>query len=313
MADDSPPSTNLGPLPTDFSLPRDCATKLTEIYQVFTSEPGWYYLCQGPVEQTICYPSAYKSATSQFYSPARCPTGFTSACGWTNAVGTVTETAVQCCPTLGEFTCQSENSYGWEETLGCTIEKDKATTTTWTLTQVAGGESTVTTSTGPIGGINAYSIQVRYQSTDFASSTTSTSSTINPTPNTFASKTTGSTTSTTPYPPAAQDHSDNESEGGLRGGVIAGIVVGVVVGLLMIVALIWWYMRNRKRQGEPGTAYNGGKHKDTSPQVAHEMDVPRFVAPEYAAELDVPRYVPEMSTYQPQQGWEYYNNQPAQK
>ncbi|KAI1191919.1 hypothetical protein F5B17DRAFT_380115 [Nemania serpens] len=69
--------TNLGPLPTDFALPPSCAREMEEVYKVITTEPaGWYYLLQGPIDQTSCYPSGYNGNSRQYYSPARCPTGY---------------------------------------------------------------------------------------------------------------------------------------------------------------------------------------------------------------------------------------------
>lgn len=91
--------TNLGPLPTNFALAPSCSRELDDVYKVFTTSEGWYFLIQGPVDQTSCYPSGYNGNSRQYYSPARCPTGFTSACQSLNVAGTVQETVVRCCPT----------------------------------------------------------------------------------------------------------------------------------------------------------------------------------------------------------------------
>lgn len=95
--------TNLGPLPTDFTLPPNCANELDDIYLFHTSlsdqQPNAYYLLQGPLDQTTGYPDSYAANTDQYYSPGLCPTGFTAACQSANRAGTVEENVVTCCPT----------------------------------------------------------------------------------------------------------------------------------------------------------------------------------------------------------------------
>lgn len=91
--------TNLGPLPTNFAVNSNCARDLNDVYKYYTTPGSSYFLLQGPVEQTSCYPSSYTANSKQYYSPARCPTGFTSACESHNSAGTIDETVVRCCPT----------------------------------------------------------------------------------------------------------------------------------------------------------------------------------------------------------------------
>ncbi|KAI0865202.1 hypothetical protein F4860DRAFT_348000 [Xylaria cubensis] len=261
--------TNLGPLPTDFVLNSKCAGDLVDVYKYFTTSAGWYFLLQGPVEQTSCYPSGYTADSRQYYSPARCPTGFTSACQSHNVAGTVEETVVRCCPTHSSFACQTTIHYSWEKTLGCTNVQDTATTTAWTVSQVTDGITALGTSTGAIGGVNAYQIQVGFQSTDFASSTstpirTTKSSTMSPTSTPTPRLTTQSATTGAPLG-SSSDHNGGSSSSSitkdkLSGGATAGIVVGALAGLLLVAALIWVQVRKRRRQragDDPDTQQSG--------------------------------------------------------
>ncbi|KAK5628855.1 hypothetical protein RRF57_004570 [Xylaria bambusicola] len=86
--------SNLGPLPTDFLLSSHCEGTLDNVYFVDGS-----YLVQGNIDQVTCYPNGYAGKTEQYYSPARCPSGFTQACSRTNRIDVLEETIQVCCPT----------------------------------------------------------------------------------------------------------------------------------------------------------------------------------------------------------------------
>ncbi|GAW18958.1 hypothetical protein ANO14919_084420 [Xylariales sp. No.14919] len=306
--------TNLGPLPTNFAIASSCAKELDDVYKVYTSFDGWYYLLQGPVDQTSCYPSSYAANSKQYYSPARCPTGFTSACQSQNVAGTATETVLRCCPTHAKFECQTTASYGWEETLGCINPQDSSTTTVWTVTQVSSGLTALTTYTNVAGGINAYQIQVGFQSTDFASSTSTSRTT-----KAGAKPTSGTSTGGT----SSNNNSSSSSKkkgrkGGISGGAIAGIVIGAIAGFLAVVGLIWSIIRRRRRQDqdpqheEQAQEFLGTEKLDSiapsqdfqdkgapgnaaePPQVVYEM-----AAPNNAVELDAGGVRPDMNAHRP--------------
>ncbi|KAI3321983.1 hypothetical protein HD806DRAFT_151702 [Xylariaceae sp. AK1471] len=258
--------TNLGPLPTDFTVAADCASEIDDVYKVFTVSPDWYYLLQGPVEQTSCYPSDYTANSQQFYSPARCPTGFTAACSSLNSAGTVKETVVTCCPTQANFGCGKEITYVWEKTLGCRNIVDSATMVTWIVSKVSDGKTSLTTSIGNIGGVNAYSLQVRYQSTDFVSTTSTTSSTTS----SISSQTPPAVHATSTSTTDKINHNDSSSadrKGGLSPGAAAGVAIGAFAGVLILVALIWLHIRHRRRQKQQ--YYD--PPKPAPPKVVHEM------------------------------------------
>ncbi|KAI0460010.1 hypothetical protein F5B21DRAFT_205602 [Xylaria acuta] len=274
--------TNLGPLPTNFAVNSNCERDLDDVYKYYTTSEGWYFLLQGPVEQTSCYPSGYTADSRQYYSPARCPTGFTSACESHNIAGTIEETVVRCCPTQSNFICQTTASYSWEQTLGCVNKQVSATTTAWTVSQVSDGLTALTTYTNVIGGVNAYQIQVGFQSTDFASSTSTSSKTTKSTTKSQTRPTTHSTT-TKASSGSSSNHGGSSSSSSssakhkqkISSGATAGIVIGALAGLLLVVALVWLTVRNRRRrQAEDGADAE-------KPNVANEMGTH-----ENAVELD---------------------------
>ena len=166
-------SWNLGPLTASQSLPESCAADLESVHKIRTTPEGYYWLQHGPLSSS-CFPSGYSALTAQYYSPARCPYGYTPACGTTNAIGTVTETIQTCCPTQYEYKCQTDPTYEWESTLGCSDGVTEGASTTWIVEDITGGFAETTTSPGLQGGLNAFSIQVRWQSDDFATTTAST-------------------------------------------------------------------------------------------------------------------------------------------
>ncbi|KAI1753634.1 hypothetical protein F4782DRAFT_497094 [Xylaria castorea] len=278
--------TNLGPLPTNFAVNSNCVPDLTDVYKYFTTSPGWYFLLQGPVEQTSCYPSGYTADSRQYYSPARCPTGFTSACQSHNVAGTIEETVVRCCPTYSDFVCQTKINYSWEKTLGCINQQETATTTVWTVSQVSNGITALSTYTNAIGGVNAYQIQVGFQSTDFASSTstssrTSDSSTVSQTPRPTAPGTTTGASSG-----SLADHGGSSSSTkhntNLSGGAIAGIIIGALAGLLLVVALVWLQVRNRRRRRQQAEDNPNRQELDAPPSAPATETIKR----ENAVELD---------------------------
>ncbi|KAI1171154.1 hypothetical protein F4777DRAFT_70745 [Nemania sp. FL0916] len=166
---------NLGPLPTDFTLPSDCTSDLSQIFFIHTSvntdDPDAWYLLQGPKEQTSCYLGSYVGNTEQYYSPARCPTGYTAPCQSIYRTGTVEETVLTCCPTQWDYSCQTHPKKAWETAQGC--KSNIGSRSQFDLYKVSSG--TTARITTPLGGgaLNAYSVQVRFQSTDFISTTSS--------------------------------------------------------------------------------------------------------------------------------------------
>ncbi|KAI1258401.1 hypothetical protein F5Y18DRAFT_444871 [Xylariaceae sp. FL1019] len=240
--------TNLGPVPTNFAIPSSCAEDLQSAYLYHMPAPaqGWW-LVQGQVEQTTCYPSGYAAlgVGQIYYSPARCPVGFTRACQTLQHVATATETIETCCPTHMVYECQLETSkvWPWQNTLGCVSELQSDGV--YTLNTVSNGFTHQVVSTLMSGnGFNAYSIQIRYQSTDFLSSTAfsstqrtqSTSSTGTP----FVPPPTGN--------PRSNDTDDTQNAYVISAGAAAGIAIASFTGFLIVIAGLWYFIRRKRQQ-----------------------------------------------------------------
>ncbi|KAI1079656.1 hypothetical protein F5B20DRAFT_543082 [Whalleya microplaca] len=216
---------NRGPLTTTFTPPNPCDTQATRIYQV--SESDQIIFAQGPVDLGSCWPNGYSSQATEYYSPGLCPSDFTPACNRTSMIGASTETIQTCCPTKYNYTCQSPGYTGWG---GCFWELPEVGWQLQSVYVVENGTTTVASNIISTGGdINALSVQVRFQSSDFSSMK----------PKETSSPTVPSTTS------SAADTSDS-GRGGLSTGARAGIGVGVAVGALIISALaVFMFLRKR--------------------------------------------------------------------
>ncbi|KAK8051789.1 hypothetical protein PG993_003174 [Apiospora rasikravindrae] len=250
---------NLGPLTAAPTLPSTCADELGQVYKIHT--PPGYYLLQGPPEGASCYPSAYAGVRSQYYSPAAsCPFGFTPACTSTEGES---ETVYTCCPTQFNYGCQSTILFEWETTLGCMIPINFYRATTWTILDVQDGRTVTSTSSGSQGGMNAFSIQVRFQSSDLITSGPfgKASWYHEPLGNSFeiiiritrAKQT--STASPTKGPSNDSNMASNtdiasasNGSGGLTAGAAAGITVGAVALFLAIASAILMTCRRRRRR-----------------------------------------------------------------
>ncbi|KAI1425921.1 hypothetical protein F5Y12DRAFT_713802 [Xylaria sp. FL1777] len=260
--------TNLGPLPTNFAVAASCSTDLGHVYKIYTSSE--FYLLQGSLQQTSCYPSGYTANSRQYYSPGQCPTGFTSACQTFSSAGTVQETIVKCCPTQASFTCQSTFAHGWEETLGCVYPQDPSTTTVWTVSQVSNGRTARETYTDFVGGIHAYQIQV-------ATTTSSTKSKSK-----TKSQTQPTTTKTSTGSGSGHGGKSSGSKSGLGAGGIAGIVIGAVAGVVAAAATpILLKMRRKLRRAPQDDDDDTQKSDPVALEKVHEK-----TAPEKPVEMD---------------------------
>ncbi|KAK8080349.1 hypothetical protein PG997_008167 [Apiospora hydei] len=258
---------NLGPLTAAPTLPSTCADELDQVYKINTY-PG-YYLLQGPPEAALCYPSAYAGVRSHYYYPAAsCPFGFTPACTSTNGES---ETIYTCCPTQFDFICQSTNFYQWETTLGCTIPINSDLTTTWTMLDVQDGKTVASKSLGFQGGVNAFSIQVRFQSSDL----------ITP----------GSFEKTNRDKADFHSRTNKSIYGGLSAGAAAGIAVGAVALLLAVVGALFMMLRRRRRQKQiqPAPQIPDSYYPSPAPKYVSEVEAaPQMVyeAPNTTYELE---------------------------
>lgn len=94
--------TNLGPLTTTLTPLEGC---LQTIYgQIFTDTTTHKYHSLGRSETSDCYPSDFQVKSDAYYSPGLCPSGWKSACGSVEVLGTAAETRAKCCPS--GYSCQ---------------------------------------------------------------------------------------------------------------------------------------------------------------------------------------------------------------
>ncbi|KIM98166.1 hypothetical protein OIDMADRAFT_147639, partial [Oidiodendron maius Zn] len=154
---------SLGELTTTFIPPSSCISSFSNVYIVGSLR----YVAAGPVSTDGCFPSNYNDAQNNYYSPGICPARYTSACSSIDSIGTLTETAVICCPT--SYTCNT-NPLAFQSTLGCS---SAFATIATIMTYISDGVTLSTASSNAAdGGFNAFSVQVRFQSTDFPATTT---------------------------------------------------------------------------------------------------------------------------------------------
>ncbi|KAI0553260.1 hypothetical protein F4679DRAFT_502035 [Xylaria curta] len=281
---------SIGSLTTEFIPAASCISQGLAVvrYSSISTEGYDYYLLAGPTANS-CFPSSQFPSYGSYYSPGKCPSGYSAACTQTggNSVGNATETTVTCCPmTPYALKCNSQSVGGdWGVFADCTtststLEVDFSIIGAVPSSKLTGSSHDASGNpilTKPI--INGYGIQVRWQETDESllfSSISSTSATMsNPSEPTTASQ------------GAQSNH--------LNGGEIAGIVIGVVFGVIIILALIVriiWLKRSQRAKAEPQTTNNYTDHNGANPerQAAQTAEAPGhetpIVRPKY--ELPVP-------------------------
>ncbi|RYP92468.1 hypothetical protein DL770_001414 [Monosporascus sp. CRB-9-2] len=194
---------NLGPITTSLALPESCANELDTVYKI-----------PRPTNHTALH---------------------------TAAVVLRWDLILNIGDRQYDYQCQTTSYYPWEETLGCFNAVTSSLTTTWTVVEISGEKTASVLSEGHPGGLNAFSIQVRFQSSDFASST----STIS-----LSAERPTSTVSTGLAAETSNDSSNSNAgqNTGNAAGAAVGITVGVFVALLAIVGAIFIFMRRRRRE-----------------------------------------------------------------
>ncbi|KAI2617501.1 hypothetical protein GGR54DRAFT_209272 [Hypoxylon sp. NC1633] len=202
---------DLGPLTDTFTPASECNTVISGKVHTQTLDDGntttYKYHSLGPSATSSCYPPGFE-APSGFYSPGICPSGWESACGSIETIGSATETRAMCCP-RGYSCMPSPDATATWSTLSC-ISANIGGPLSVTVPDVSNQQSMVVELDHIL--INAAAVNVRWQRNDFfiasstsaptSSSTTSTTSTtsatpITPTTSTTSTVSTISTSSTT--------------------------------------------------------------------------------------------------------------------
>ncbi|KAF2800208.1 hypothetical protein K505DRAFT_370409 [Melanomma pulvis-pyrius CBS 109.77] len=227
---------SIGPFPVSFNPPTSCFA--TDIWRLSFPPESRTYELLGPPLRTECFPSGYNPATTAYYSPGHCPTGYTAASSTVITAGTVTETAQFCCPSGMKFSVQTyTSSVNFQHllTLMCDMGWSDVRTLTVTVSTDKGRdpETSVVTKTG--GAVNAYGIQVKFQAGDFRESMTA------------------MLTGSTPSPAQLSSSMPSPSSSGLTStqskpstGAIAGIVVGALLAFAAMLVGILLMLRWRK-------------------------------------------------------------------
>ncbi|KAI1108962.1 hypothetical protein F5Y14DRAFT_434204 [Nemania sp. NC0429] len=301
---------NLGVLTTSFTPAFDCNSYVSGlIYTQTVVENGTTntvkhkYHTLGLNNTSLCYPPYYHVGTGFYYSPAMCPSGWHAACGNFGS-GSIPETRATCCPS--GYSC---------------IDPPQETETWSTLSCISYAQSTIFVTVPdddyqvwdrvvqlqPI--INAGAINVRWQPTDFVSTTPSTSPPSTPAPASSSSSLTTPSPTTPPptKPPMTSESPPPPSRQELSTGAKIAIGVGVGGGALLILAiasaLYFLLARRRRRKGEGGvgqtsptsesdTSNNGNNNTDpTKPREAYAEAWAM-----YQAELQTAENTHEMST-----------------
>ncbi|KAL1842596.1 hypothetical protein VTJ49DRAFT_4776 [Mycothermus thermophilus] len=259
-AQDGSTMTVAGPLTTTFGAPSSCSSDAAQIYQVWSGSASSYVAGPFYTRDSDCFPSGYDPEPTKYFSPGWCPQGYTTACSSLATAGRETETAVICCPAHYTFSCPAAGRTDGPS-LGCT--------STWTdalavlaVTVVRDGEThtTPTLVSETAGGITAYGIQVRFQSTD-----------PTPTPTTQVDD---DATSSLPSVSIPTDYFiptptvSPSSSSGVSTPVAIGIGVGSAVAALLLAGAIglFFFLRwRRKKQSHPESASQS--RSDSPPPV----------------------------------------------
>ncbi|KAH6847970.1 hypothetical protein B0I37DRAFT_154932 [Chaetomium sp. MPI-CAGE-AT-0009] len=266
--------TVVGALTTTFRAPSSCTTTTPQLYQVWSESDSHYV--EGPLftSDSGCFPSGYDPAPTNYYSPGWCPYGYTTGCSSLASTGTVTETAVICCPTNFDYTCLASTSSG-QSLIECTTAWSAAEAVLG-VTVVRDGEiGTTTVVTEPSNTITAHGIQVRFKSSD-------------PTPVPKIDDPGFLVISRTPGPPLSistqltvPTHLSSSSSNGVSTPAAIGIGVGSALAALLIAGTIGLFFFLRWRR------------KGRSREISSIEDIPPPVPPKELSASPLPyRAVP---------------------
>jgi len=228
---------SLGALTTTFVPPNSCIASFSTDFKIVGFD------VMGPVSTDGCFPPNYDFATDAYYSPGFCPAGYTAGCMTPlPAKGLVaSETTVTCCPT--SYSCQPSpyNLQGSTYLCVSRIVTFIGEQLTLSGSQTVATIPTVTVTPNDNWIANAFGIQVRYQSTDFVSPITASSSSSGH--QTLSSSPDGTS------PAQSTSISTASPSGGLSTGAAAGIGVGATLGFLMLVGLVILVGCRNRRNG----------------------------------------------------------------
>ncbi|OTA98405.1 hypothetical protein M426DRAFT_258932 [Hypoxylon sp. CI-4A] len=248
----------LGPLTTQFTPGPGCNSIISGLVWTQTLGDGntsaYQYHSLGPSDTSACYPAGFETL-SAFYSPGICPSGWFSACGWVDAIGSLTETRATCCP-LGYACAQAPDPTATWSTLSCTSVAISSVSVT--VPDLSNQVSKVTVLSNIL--INAAAINIRWQRDDFIASKTDTPTSSSTSSSSLTSSSSSSSSAST-SPSAATSASESGASSQLD--VELGIGIGLGVPLLIAIGVGLWYWRR----------HSNAKKKQQS------NDIPQLVTP----------------------------------
>ncbi|RYO83159.1 hypothetical protein DL764_009499 [Monosporascus ibericus] len=267
--------SRIGALTTTFTPPAACATS-TGLYLVDCGEDCSYH-AKGPLETTSCYPDDYDpQISSGYYSPGICPSGYTEACSRAESMGTATEWAYTCCPSVesNSYSCLPTAYLEWDLTLGCQLSMSSGTFTLFDITAMElNGQMSVQSSTvGNDFRIGAHAIEVRRQATD-ASLTAATTSRPSDTSPADTSGAISGFDSNGRNSSSINGNNSTEGDGDSTGfppGVAAGIGAGGTVALLGLGVGIFFLCRRRRAKRKALSTDEG--NSNASPLMATTVE-----------------------------------------
>ncbi len=210
------------PLTTTFTPSPSC---LSDYYWMGS------FLSLGPPITADCLPSGWQ-LTSQHFSPGLCPSGYVIAYSTTIALGSLTETQATCCPS--SYLCQTGDNYPWFSTEACARGFNAFQSPTLTITTIVSGLTIVSSSVLSYGGVNAYGISIRWQSTDFLTTIS------HPTTSTLTSLITSTITLI----------ANETTSHSLTPSAAAGISVGATLIFVAIIAVVTLFILRHRRHSK---------------------------------------------------------------
>ncbi|PMD47787.1 subtilisin-like protein [Hyaloscypha variabilis F] len=172
------------------------------------------YVQLGPPSTSACFPPGWSPASTIYFSPGICPSGYGVACAETIVTGTLPETRATCCPS--GYYCQTALNFPWYTIYPCVYDNNGY----FVYTTSIPGTGYATSTGGAGGGFNAYGVKIRWRATNLSPEATSTSSTT----------------------------SVSNANTGLSLGAKIGIGVGVgFAGILCFIALLFLGVRHRRQ------------------------------------------------------------------
>ncbi|KAJ5650739.1 uncharacterized protein N7484_004462 [Penicillium longicatenatum] len=258
------------PLTTTFTPPADCFTDSYHMqwwdgvnyYTPVSATYTWWWVSLGARDWSTCFPSGFATATTSYFSPGLCPSGYTAAGLSEFSLDSNIETRATCCPS--GYNAQTGDAWPWYSSNPCTSSNTNSDSV-----YVYTFNGAVTSETGTFG-IQGKGISIRWQSTDFVSATS--------TSETLTSETSASTTSTfngstskrsvsaaTSAVGVAATTTGQSMSNGLSTGAKIGIGVGcgVAAVIIIIVALLAY----RRRKGKSALVSDQAMAQQSGPPV----------------------------------------------